>query len=608
MKKILTFACLFFAICGYAYDFEQDGFYYNITSFSDLTVSLTSNYTYDEYEEVATGGACYSGNIVVPSSVTWNNRAFLINEIESSAFVGCNISTLTIPNTVEYLQIRNANIQKLIIEDGETLLHRSNIGEVNTGDMYGITYNTSIDTLYLGRTCPSRFNGIGARIVTFGPYVQYISYYMFSGGLAVSGTLYLPENIISIGSNAFEGSTNIDTIVAYGVEEVELQAFESCRNLKVIDMPNLRYIGSGAFEDCTSLEDVVIPQGVSTVGSYAFRNCTNLKKITIPNSIVNFGETEYYNSIRRQIFTGCNQLSNIYVKATIPFVMDETNFDALTYVNATLHVPVQSLQAYQTADSWKNFFNIVGDITDIDSICSVNISGCSTSYGGYVEIGGKQYTDNNFSLTSKLNDIISIVFYGWENEYEAYELGKVEVNGIDVTNQIQNNTLNLTISGNTTIDINWDYAEPNPTLLTIKHAENGCVKLEVSEWYSYKFHIVPSENWQIHTVSYNGNDITNSVNNGVIKLSGITSDAELNITFAAETTGTTNAVVSKVKVYGNNGSIIITNADINDNIAIYTETGLLVTEKKAQQERTIINLNNGLYIVKVGSLTVKVII
>lgn len=610
MKKVFTFVCLFLAIYGYAYDFEKDGFYYDITSLSDLTVALTSNYVYNEYDDKHNNGAsgCYSGNIVVPTSVTWNNKTFLVNEIERSAFTQCNINTLTIPNTIDYVQIFNAHIQKLIIEDGETLLHRSDIDEVNTGDMYEITDDTSIDTLYLGRTCPSRFDRIGVKQLTFGPYVQYISDYMFYGGVAVDGTLYLPENIKSIGSNAFDGGHKVDTIIAHGVERVELEAFESCTDLKVIDMPNLTYIGSGAFIECTALTEYVIPQGVATVGAYAFGQCTSLTKVTIPNSIVSFGENEYYSTTKGQIFSGCTNLKNIFVNASVPFTLDENNFDALTYVNATLHVPTQSLQAYQTTSPWSNFFNIVGDVTEIDSVCSINITGCSTKYGGYVVIDGTQYSERNNNLSCKIGDVITITFVAYGDDEEAYELGKVKVNGVDVSNQIQNNTLSLTISGNTTIDIDWDYAEPDPTLLTIKQAENGCVQLEVSKWDTYKFHIVPSENWQIHTVTYNGNDITNNISNGIVKLSDISADSELNITFMAEITGTNNVQECKTKVYGSNGCIVVKDAKSNDNISIYTEQGLLVKKEKVNSNNTTINLPKGLYIVQTNGITVKVLI
>ena len=57
--------------------------------------------------------------------------------------------------------------------------------------------------------------------------------------------------------------------------------------------------------------------------------------------------------------------------------------------------------------------------------------------------------------------------------------------------------LTIEITRNTTIDIEWDYTEANPTLLTIKHANYGCIKMQVDEWETYKFNIEPAEGWSI---------------------------------------------------------------------------------------------------------------
>lgn len=589
MKKLFTLAFLFLSIYGYAYDFEQDGFQYNITSLSDLTVSLS-------------GTSNISGDVIVPTNVEYANRTFTVTSIEDDAFSQKILHSLTIPENILSASI-SGQIDSLIIEDSDVPLSSLNVS--NTEKAY-IGRNVSDVWAY-------SFAYSSIKSVVFGNKVTYISREEF-GDCEFLSSVTLSNSIKEIYQNAFHDCYSLTIISGDSVERIGCQAFTNCISLQSFSFPNLKNIENGdsqwgtyrwgAFQGCSSLNNVVLPAGLVSVGTMAFMDCSSLSSITLPASLTTLGDS--YNVEHSSVFANC-PLSSITVYGEQPINIGETTFDSQTYIGATLHVPAQSLQAYQTADSWKNFFNIVGDITDIDSICSVNISGCSTSYGGYVEIDGKQYKDNKFSLTSKLDDVISITFYGWENEYEAYELGKVEVNGIDVTNQIQNNTLNLTISGNTTIDINWDYAEPNPTLLTIKHAENGCVKLEVSEWYSYKFHIVPSENWQIHTVSYNGNDITSSVSNGVVKLSQIQADAELYITFIAETTGVNNAAPSNVKVYGSKESIIVKNAEKNL-ISIYTESGMLIKEMKANDDNIVINLPSGFYIVQVGGNSVKVLI
>ena len=150
--------------------------------------------------------------------------------------------------------------------------------------------------------------------------------------------------------------------------------------------------------------------------------------------------------------------------------------------------------------------------------------------------------------------------------------------------------------------------EPEPVTLTIKQADNGCVKLEVNETETYTFHIVPAENYQIHTVMFNGMDITSIVQDGKILLGGITYSSELNITFASTTTGMNNINASKVKVYGQAGQVIIADAEQNDPIAIYAENGMLVKKVKVNSDRMTIDLPSGLYLVRINGLAVKVLL
>lgn len=72
-----------------AYDFTVDGIYYNVTSFTDLTC------------DVVDGDEKYSGSIVIPSEVTYNNRTLTVTEIYSHAFNSCSgLTSVTIPNSV----------------------------------------------------------------------------------------------------------------------------------------------------------------------------------------------------------------------------------------------------------------------------------------------------------------------------------------------------------------------------------------------------------------------------------------------------------------------------------------------------------------------------
>ena len=96
-----------------AEDFEVDGIYYNITSSTDKTVSVTyrGNYNDSYFNE-------YSGVIVVPETVTYSATTYTVTSIGESAFSPCSsLTSVVIPNTVisigEYAFYGCKNLTKL---------------------------------------------------------------------------------------------------------------------------------------------------------------------------------------------------------------------------------------------------------------------------------------------------------------------------------------------------------------------------------------------------------------------------------------------------------------------------------------------------------------
>lgn len=596
-KIIIILSLLITGLNVDAHDFEVDGFYYDITSLTDLTVALTGN------------GNTYSGNVVVPQNVTWNGRTFVVNEILDDAFMRCTLSSLTVPPSVLYMHLGNATIGELIIEDGNDLLRASQYLDYDTYDNSNMCEG-HIEKVYLGRNSPSRLSMAGIKYITFGNNVTQIAPYMFRSN-NITGTMTLPPNIKKIGSNAFDENGNLIEVIATGVKHLGLQAFNDCSNLKTINMPNLKYIGSGAFENCISLTSFEIPQGVATVGAVAFDGCTNLESVVIPNSVINFGNVVYYNVTYNQIFRGCSALKSITVNATMPFELEESNFDAQTYINATLHVPLEALDTYKNSIVWKNFFNISGDASSSDNVCSVLIKGCySEGYGGYVEIGNEKYTDSDAAITARKGESITLKFIPNSNEYDNYELESVKINGVDVTRNVVGNELVIEVTGNMTVDISWDYAEEAPVFLSIKQADNGNVKLKVSKWDEYKVIFEPAEGWKIHSVTFNGTDVTNELfSDNSYRTPEITESSELIVVYAS----TTNAIdvmrseLPSPKVVGSSGSIVISEAEEGQTVYVYTTAGVLANTAVTHNGTTMIRVQeNEVYIVKVGNKTFKV--
>ena len=77
---------VFFSISASAYRIEVDGIYYDI---SGTTATVTS------------GEKEYSGNIVIPESITFENSIYSVTSVGDKAFASCSgLTSITIPNSV----------------------------------------------------------------------------------------------------------------------------------------------------------------------------------------------------------------------------------------------------------------------------------------------------------------------------------------------------------------------------------------------------------------------------------------------------------------------------------------------------------------------------
>ena len=89
---ILTalFGLLFSSFSALAYDCKVDGIYYNLNK-TDKTASVVSNYY-----------GVYSGNIIIPETITYNNTTYSVTSIGDRAFDQCSgLTSVTIGNSVK---------------------------------------------------------------------------------------------------------------------------------------------------------------------------------------------------------------------------------------------------------------------------------------------------------------------------------------------------------------------------------------------------------------------------------------------------------------------------------------------------------------------------
>ena len=103
------------------------------------------------------------------------------------------------------------------------------------------------------------FNLRGLRNVYLSDKLEKIGKYVFLGSCNIK-CLVLPDCSLNISTFGFH-SESIEYILGGKNAQYEQQAFENCKNLKLVQLSEaMQYLPSGLFTDCTSLKKVYIPE------------------------------------------------------------------------------------------------------------------------------------------------------------------------------------------------------------------------------------------------------------------------------------------------------------------------------------------------------------
>ncbi|MBR5157874.1 MAG: leucine-rich repeat domain-containing protein [Clostridia bacterium] len=253
-----------------------------------------------------------------------------------------------------------------------------------SGDMKTFYYNTSKPPWYSYRS--------KIKNVFIGKGVTSIGNYAFVDCTSLK-SVTISDTVTTIGDYAFDECSSLANVkMGNSVKSIGKYAFDHCACLTAIDIPiALRFVGSQAFAYCTGLtrvnitdmipwflieftdnasnplfyaknlylngklitEDVVVPNGVTTISAYAFYNCDTITSVTIPKSVTSIDMHAFQNctgltsitipdsvtSIGYCAFGGCTGLTSI----TIP--------DSVTTIGSGAF---SSTGYAKNADNWEN--------------------------------------------------------------------------------------------------------------------------------------------------------------------------------------------------------------------------------------------------------------
>lgn len=220
-----------------------------------------------------------------------------VEKIGSGAFANCELLTATSSSGN-----KNINIPHSVKSIGANAFNGTALWENSTGMIV-------VDSWVVG----CKEEATGALEVPSGTVG--IADYAFAECEDVSG-VYIPSTVVYIGTGAFYGCRSLSNVnIPSGIKEIKMATFYLCDQLSSIVIPSgVEVIEDYAFRACAGLKSVNIPDSVTEIGFCAFGFCDRLAEVTIGNSVEKMGE---------YAFTYCVSLETI----TLPdSLMDVTSY------------------------------------------------------------------------------------------------------------------------------------------------------------------------------------------------------------------------------------------------------------------------------------------
>lgn len=354
-------------------------------------------------------------------------------------------------------------------------------------------------------------------------------------------------------NGVYTGKVVIPETVTYegktlNVTGIGIQAFYKCYDLSSITIPNsVTTIGENAFNDCRSLTTVTIPRSVTTIGKNAFNACTGLTSVTIDDAATNIGN---------QAFSACTELISVELGNNV------TSIEARAFYNCSKLPSITIPNSVKSIGDWA--FYSCPKLMEVISLIKEPFA-----------------TEDAFS-SDNYNKATLYVPVGTSNQYKALNCWKKFKFIVEMTSD----------------DI----------YLTLKDASAGCMKLQVKKGETYTVLIEPEEGWKLNSVTYNDENVTNSLDEqNRFTTPAITADAVLRVVFEQLSTRIAKLANDNLKIIPVSGGVWVEGAEENSTCYVFTSDGKMEKSAGVSKDRTFIGLPEGqVYIVNVGGKTLKV--
>ena len=311
--------------------FDMNGATFRVASLGDTNTAIL---TYKRVEGkadrntiAAANEAGYTGTLVVPATVKYQDKTFNITAMNDSTFYGASeLVEVTLPEGL-------AAIPDYAFYDCAKLAKAGIPTTVTSVGKYAFSNCSALTQLVL----PDGVASIGERAFFYAEALTSIAIPSSLKELPNYGFAYcralesisIPDGVETIGYNIFQNCTSLASAkLPATLTTIPQYMFSSCSALTKIDIPaSVTQIAANAFSGCVSLTEITLPAGLTTLGNAVFQNCSKITEIALPEGIVTLPMSLFYNCTRlekvtmspdavfasngTQVLRGCTSLATI---------------------------------------------------------------------------------------------------------------------------------------------------------------------------------------------------------------------------------------------------------------------------------------------------------
>ena len=397
-------------------------------------------------------------------------------------------------------------------------------------------------------------------------------------------------NVVNIGKDAFRSCLNLKSATFAKAVMIGEEAFMNA-NVESVDFPEATTIGASAFTPCAKLKTVFFPK-VTSIGKAAFRY-GNLTSATFPD-LREIGESAFFSS----------NIKSLSLGSTVPKVVSGAFNDGLSSRNLTfVDANGKALTAAALSAAIKNYKADAG----YNNPSSGLWYGWTIQKSTYMPDAAVTLSGNSFEVadTQLKPTVISVVLDG-----ETLVEGTDYKVSYGANNKVGTGTVTVTgigaYSGSKTVTFTIEPKKYTVTLPVVKNAATnpGSGSVQVEEGKDFVFTVTPEKGYTAKVMTDQGETLYPYDGNHYM-IVGLKCDVQVYIDIQKSTSA---EGIEALNVWSKNGNVIIASPE-TARVYVVNIVGQIAKATTIPAGTTTIGrLSAGVYIVKVGTKTAKVVV